>query len=73
MEQKDIFSGLSVEKILADVKEMEGKQPLKLWSLADVDALLAEEDNEKNTPPSQAPENSDVFPSPYRSCSYRTT
>lgn len=54
MEQKDIFSGLSVEKILADVKEMEGKQPLKLWSLADVDALLAEEDNEKNTPPSQA-------------------
>ena len=54
MEQKDIFSGLSVEKILADVKEMEGKQPLKLWSLADVDALLAEEDNEKNTPPAQA-------------------
>lgn len=54
MEQKDIFSGLSVEKILADVKEMEGKQPLKLWSLADVDALLAEEDNEKDTPPAQA-------------------
>ncbi len=53
MEQKDIFSGLSVEKILADVKEMEGKTPLKLWSLADVDALLAEED-EKNTPPAQA-------------------
>lgn len=46
MEQKDIFSGLSVEKILADVKEMEGKQPLKLWSLADVDALLAEEKTE---------------------------
>ena len=46
MEQKDIFSGLSVEKILADVKEMEGKTPLKLWSLADVDALLAEEKTE---------------------------
>lgn len=54
MEQKDIFSGLSVEKILADVKEMEGKTPLKLWSLEDVDALLAEEDNEKDTPSAQA-------------------
>lgn len=54
MEQKDIFSGLSVEKILADVKEMEGKTPLKLWSLEDVDALLAEEDNEKDTPSARA-------------------
>ena len=53
MEQKDIFSGLSVEKILADVKEMEGKQPLKLWSLADVDALLADDEHESVTPPAQ--------------------
>lgn len=53
MEQKDIFSGLSVEKILADVKEMEGKTPLKLWSLEDVDALLADEEPEKVTPPAQ--------------------
>lgn len=54
MEQKDIFSGLSVEKILADVKEMEGKTPLKLWSLEDVDALLAEEDTEHEPAPVQA-------------------
>lgn len=54
MEQKDIFSGLSVEKILADVKEMEGKTPLKLWSLADVDALLAEENTENASAPAQA-------------------
>ena len=46
MEQKDIFSGLSVEKILADVKEMEGGSPMKLWSLEDVDALLSEEKEE---------------------------
>lgn len=54
MEQKDIFSGLSVEKILADVKEMEGKTPLKLWSLEDVDALLANEDTESNALSAQA-------------------
>ena len=53
MEQKDIFSGLSVEKILADVKEMEGKQPLKLWSLADVDALLADDEPENVATPAQ--------------------
>ena len=51
--QKDVFSGLSVEKILADVKEMEGKQPLKLWSLADVDALLADDEPENVATPAQ--------------------
>lgn len=40
MAKDDIFSGLSVDKILSDVKEMQGEDGLKLWSLDDVDQLL---------------------------------
>lgn len=40
MAKDDIFSGLSVDKILSDVKEMQGGDGLKLWSLDDVDQLL---------------------------------
>lgn len=41
MAKDDIFSGLSVDKILSDVKAMQGEDGLKLWSLDDVDQLLA--------------------------------
>ena len=41
MAKDDIFSGLSVDKILSDVKAMQGEGGLKLWSLDDVDQLLA--------------------------------
>lgn len=40
MAQDDIFSGLSVDKILSDVKSLQGEDDLKLWSLNDVDKLL---------------------------------
>lgn len=41
MAQNDIFSGLSVDKILSDVKSLQGEDDLRLWSLDDVDKLLA--------------------------------
>lgn len=41
MAKDDIFSGLSVDKILSDVKAMQGEDGLKLWSLEDIDQLLA--------------------------------
>lgn len=41
MAKDDIFSGLSVDKILSDVKAMQGEGGLKLWSLDDVDELLS--------------------------------
>lgn len=40
MAQDDIFSGLSVDKILSDVKSLHGEDDLRLWSLDDVDKLL---------------------------------
>lgn len=50
MENKDVFSGLSVDKILAEVKEQKGEK-LHLWSMDEIDKLLAEEDD---TQPSSA-------------------
>lgn len=41
MAQKDIFSEFSVDEILSDVKARNG-EPMKVWSLADVDKLLSE-------------------------------
>ncbi len=46
MEQNDIFSGLSVDKILSDVKAMQGEDALKIWSLDDVDQLLSVDEPE---------------------------
>lgn len=40
MAKDEIFSGLSVDKILSDVKAMQGSDGMRLWSLDDVDALL---------------------------------
>ncbi len=45
MAQNDIFPGLSVDAILSDVKEQQGAK-MKLWSLEDIDKLLAEEDED---------------------------
>ncbi len=44
MAQNDIFSGLSIDKILSDVKEKQGEK-MKIWSLDEIDKLLAEDDN----------------------------
>lgn len=38
MENKDVLSGLSVDKILADVKEKKGEK-LHLWSMDEIDKL----------------------------------
>ncbi|MGN0554894.1 MAG: hypothetical protein ACI4LI_03235 [Candidatus Fimenecus sp.] len=44
MENKDVFSGLSVDKILAEVKEQKGEK-LHLWSMDEIDKLLADEND----------------------------
>ncbi len=44
MSQKDILSGLAVDKILDDVKHLHGEKGSKVWSLSEVDALLADEE-----------------------------
>lgn len=49
MENKDVLSGLSVDKILADVKEKKGEK-LHLWSMDEIDKLLAEDDGAAETP-----------------------
>lgn len=52
MAKNEIFSSLSVDKILEDVKQLNGEKEMKVWSLSDVDALLAEEaDPVSETPP----------------------
>ena len=43
MSQKDILSGLAVDKILDDVKHLQGEKGSRLWSLSEVDALLPHE------------------------------
>lgn len=48
MENKDVFSGLSVDKILADVKEQKGEK-LHLWSMDEIDKLLAEDEPSAQT------------------------
>ncbi|MGN0570849.1 MAG: hypothetical protein ACI4K9_01560 [Candidatus Fimenecus sp.] len=50
MEKKDIFSGLSVDKILSDVKEQKGEK-LHLWSMEEIDKLLADEDEQTTAVP----------------------
>lgn len=49
MENKDVFSGLSVDKILAEVKEKKGEK-LHLWSMDEIDKLLAEESDAQPQP-----------------------
>lgn len=44
MAQNDLRSDLSVEKILSEVKAMQGDNSMRLWSLHDVDDLLSESD-----------------------------
>lgn len=44
MSQKDILSGLAVDKILDDVKHLQGEKGSKVWSLSEVDALLSDEE-----------------------------
>lgn len=44
MSQKDILSGLAVDKILDDVKHLQGEKGSRLWSLSEVDALLSDEE-----------------------------
>lgn len=56
MAKDDIFSGLSVDKILSDVKAMQGEDGLKLWSLEDVDQLLAGNAPSADDPIAPAPE-----------------
>ncbi len=56
MAQNDIFSDLSVDKILSDIKSMQGESGLELWSLDKVDQLLAgnEPAETKSEKPSEA-------------------
>lgn len=44
MSQKDILSGLAVDKILDDVKHLQGEKGSRLWTLSEVDALLSDEE-----------------------------
>ncbi len=44
MAQNDFRSDLSVEKILSEVKAMQGEGSMRLWSMRDVDALLSQSD-----------------------------
>ncbi|MGN0519752.1 MAG: hypothetical protein ACI4LB_03345 [Candidatus Fimenecus sp.] len=55
MEKKDIFSGLSVDKILSDVKEQKGEK-LHLWSMEEIDKLLADEDEQTSAAPQNTPQ-----------------
>lgn len=48
MGNKELFSGLSVEKILSDVKEQQGEK-LHLWSMDEIDKLLAEDESPAHT------------------------
>lgn len=56
MAQNDLHTDLSVEKILSEVKAMQGDNSMRLWSLRDVDDLLAE--NGASTEPAAQQPNS---------------
>lgn len=43
MAQNDILEGLSIEGILADVKAQQDGEKMKLWSMAEIDALLGDD------------------------------
>ena len=44
MAQNDVFSGLSVDKILSDVKAQKGEK-MRIWSLDELDQSLSESDD----------------------------
>ena len=43
MSKNDLFNDMSIDSILNDVKQLTGEQtaPERLWSLDEIDALLA--------------------------------
>lgn len=61
MADKDLFSKYSIDNILAEAKEITGKDSDKVWSLAEIDALLGGSEKaqpaepKKNEPPHAAP------------------
>lgn len=65
MSKNDLFNDMSIDSILNDVKQLTGEQtaPERLWSLDEIDALLADdtvENKESNdTPVDNGTETSD--------------
>lgn len=56
MSKNDLFNDMSIDSILNDVKQLTGEQtaPERLWSLDEIDALLADdtvENKESNDTP----------------------